>query len=130
VKERVSVRGDGGESEFLSLFCNVLIPSLNAQQLISPVALYSKKDYLYQQPRKTMIEQKFSLEKPQIEFLNRYQKYGFKDANEIVRVALGRFQLELEAQDLQESANLYAAIYQQDEELQQLTESALVGWTA
>ncbi|MCA2685757.1 MAG: hypothetical protein ACOVOV_13470 [Dolichospermum sp.] len=77
-----------------------------------------------------MIEQKFSLEKPQIEFLNRYQKYGFKDANEIVRVALGRFQLELEAQDLQESANLYAAIYQQDEELQQLTESALVGWTA
>jgi hypothetical protein len=45
-------------------------------------------------------------------------------------VALGRFQLELEAQDLQESANLYAAIYQQDEELQQLTESALVGWTA
>ena len=77
-----------------------------------------------------MIEQKFSLEKPQIEFLNRYQKYGFKDANEIVRVALERFQLELEAQDLQESANLYAAIYQQDEELQQLTESALVGWTA
>ncbi|MBE9074458.1 hypothetical protein [Microcystis sp. LEGE 08355] len=62
--------------------------------------------------------------------LNRYQKYGFKDANEIVRVALERFQLELEAQDLQESANLYAAIYQQDEELQQLTESALVGWTA
>jgi len=70
-----------------------------------------------------MIEQKFSLEKPQIEFLNRYQKYGFKDANEIVRVALERFQLELKAQDLQESANLYAAIYQQ-------TESALVGWTA
>ncbi|MFM7475852.1 MAG: hypothetical protein ACKO2T_09015, partial [Microcystis aeruginosa] len=67
---------------------------------------------------------------PQIEFLNRYQKYGFKDANEIVKVALERFQLELEAQDLQESANLYAAIYEQDEELQQLTESALVGWTA
>jgi hypothetical protein len=76
-----------------------------------------------------MIEQKFSLEKPQIEFLNRYQKYGFKDANQIVKVALERFQLELEAQDLQESANLYAAIYEQDEELQQLTESALVGWT-
>jgi len=53
--------GERGESEFLSLFFNVLIPSLNAQQLISPVALYSKKDYLYQQPRKTMIEQKFSL---------------------------------------------------------------------
>jgi hypothetical protein len=46
-------RGERGESEFLSLFCNVLIPSLNAQQLISPVALYSKKDYLYQQSRKT-----------------------------------------------------------------------------
>lgn len=38
-------------------------------------------------------------------------------------MALERFQLELEAQDLQESASLYAAIYQQ-------TESALVGWTA
>jgi hypothetical protein len=45
--------GEKGESEFLSLFCNVLIPSLNAQQLISAVALYSKKDYLYQQSIKT-----------------------------------------------------------------------------
>lgn len=76
-----------------------------------------------------MLEQKFRLEEPQIEFLNHYQKYGFKDASEVVRAALERFQLELEAQDLEESADLYAAIYGQDEELQQLTESALVGWT-
>lgn len=76
-----------------------------------------------------MLEQKFRLEEPQIEFLNHYQKYGFKDASEVVRAALERFQLELEAQDLEESADLYAAIYEQDEELQQLTESALVGWT-
>ena len=37
-------------------------------------------------------------------------------------------QSELEAKELQESAELYAEIYREDKELQVLTESALEGW--
>jgi len=73
-----------------------------------------------------MIEQKFNLEKPQIEFLKNHQEYGFKNADEVVRTALQKLQLELES--LEESAQLYAETYNQDPELQELTESALEGW--
>ena len=37
-------------------------------------------------------------------------------------------QSELEAKELQESAELYAEIYREDKDLQALTESALEGW--
>jgi len=35
---------------------------------------------------------------------------------------------ELELQDLKQSATLYAEIYEEDNELQKLTETALEGW--
>jgi Arc/MetJ-type ribon-helix-helix transcriptional regulator len=75
-----------------------------------------------------MIQAKFSLEKSHVQFLNQFQLYGFKDKSEIVRIALSRLQRELERQSLQESAALYAQIYEEDAEIKELTESALLGW--
>lgn len=46
----------------------------------------------------------------------------------MVRLALQRFKEELELQNLKKSADLYAELYEQDEELQGLTGSALQDW--
>ena len=73
-----------------------------------------------------MTQAQFNLEESEIEFLERFQEYGFRDRDELIHAALKRLRQELEAQNLEESANLYAEIYEQDRELQELTESALL----
>jgi len=55
-----------------------------------------------------MITAEFSLEDSQIQWLE--QSFGFKDKS------------------LRESAQLYAEIYETDEETRALTEAAIVGW--
>ena len=75
-----------------------------------------------------MQQAKFSLTPPLVEFLGDYQTYGFKDRSSMVRIALQRFREELELQSLKQSANLYAEIYEQDEELHELTETAIQDW--
>ncbi|MEZ4729426.1 MAG: hypothetical protein R3E79_20035 [Caldilineaceae bacterium] len=75
-----------------------------------------------------MIQAKFTIDNSQTIFLNNFRQYGFRDKSALVRAALHRFQQELERQQLIESANLYAEIYGEDEELQELTETALEGW--
>ena len=44
----------------------------------------------------------------------------------MIRVALQKLQSELEVKDLEESAQLYAEIYEEDTELQELTDTACV----
>lgn len=78
--------------------------------------------------RYTMIQAKFTLEESQLHFLNLCRQYGFKDKSSVVRVALERLQRELELENLRQSAELYAELYESDTELQKLTESALIGW--
>jgi len=75
-----------------------------------------------------MQQAKFSLTPPLVEFLGDYRTYGFKDKSTMVRVALQRLQEEFELQSLKQSANLYAEVYEKDEELQALTESAVQEW--
>jgi len=75
-----------------------------------------------------MKEQIFKLDESIINFLNRCQEYGFQDPSEVVRFALQKLQLTLEADNLQESATLYAEIYAGDRELQELTEVGLEEW--
>ncbi|MBV7330125.1 hypothetical protein KFU94_18135 [Chloroflexi bacterium TSY] len=75
-----------------------------------------------------MLQAKFSLTDTLIEFLNDYKIYGFKDKSSLVRAALLRFQEELELQRLKQSADLYAEIYAEDVELQELTEVAITEW--
>ena len=75
-----------------------------------------------------MQQAKFSLTLSLIEFLNNYKFYGFKDKSSMVRAALAGLKEELERQSLKQSANLYAELYEEDAELQELTESAVAGW--
>ena len=74
-----------------------------------------------------MTQTQFNLEESEIEFLNCFQKYGFRDRDELIRAALKKLRQELETQSLEKSADLYAEIYEQDLKLQELTESALLG---
>jgi Arc/MetJ-type ribon-helix-helix transcriptional regulator len=73
-----------------------------------------------------MTQAQFNLEESEIQFLNRYQEYGFRDRDELIRAALKKLRKDLETRNLEESADLYAELYEQDRELQELTESALL----
>jgi hypothetical protein len=75
-----------------------------------------------------MVQAKFTLEQSHIDFLEQFKHRGFKDKSAIVRLALDRLAQELERQELSQSADLYAELYTEDRELQQLTDAARVGW--
>ena len=75
-----------------------------------------------------MIQTEISLEDTQIKFLNRYKKYGFKDKSAVIREALNNLKRELELESLKKSADLYAELYEGEEEIRNLTESAISGW--
>ena len=75
-----------------------------------------------------MQQAKFSLSSPLMEFVGSYQKYGFKDRSSLVRAALTRLKEEKERYLLEQSADLYAALYAEDDDLQELTDAALAGW--
>jgi Arc/MetJ-type ribon-helix-helix transcriptional regulator len=75
-----------------------------------------------------MQQAKFSVAESQIEFIKQYSRFGFKDKSSLVRAALEELRKKLEYQSLKESAELYAEIYQKDNELQKLTNSALLDW--
>ena len=46
----------------------------------------------------------------------------------MVRAALLRLKEELELQSLKQSANLYAEVYAEETELQEVTKTAIQGW--
>jgi hypothetical protein len=75
-----------------------------------------------------MQQAKFSCNENQLEFLNDYKDYGFKDKSALVRESLDLLREKLESQKLRESADLYAEIYMEDSELKALTDSAAQGW--
>ncbi len=77
----------------------------------------------------TMKEQTFKLDESQIKFLELCQKYGFKDPSELVRIAIQRLKLALETKHLKESAILYAEVYAEETELQELAELGLEEWS-
>jgi hypothetical protein len=75
-----------------------------------------------------MIQTKFTLEESQIDFLQLFKRYGFKDKSAVVRSALDRLANELALEELRQSAEIYADLYETDPDLQELTETALQGW--
>ena len=76
-----------------------------------------------------MIQAKFSLEEEHVKFLNQHSNYGFKDKSAVIRKALTRFQRELEKEMMKMSADLYAEIYEEEDEgSRDLTESAISEW--
>ncbi len=75
-----------------------------------------------------MVPTKVTLEQSQIDFLTRFKDLGFKDKSSLVRLALNRLRQEMEREDLERSADLYAEVYGEDGELQDLTAIAVVDW--
>jgi hypothetical protein len=72
-----------------------------------------------------MQEVKVNINDEQIEFLNDHHSYGFKDKSTLVRRAIDYLKKELEAKKLKKSADLYKEIYEKDDELKDLTNSAI-----
>jgi Arc/MetJ-type ribon-helix-helix transcriptional regulator len=75
-----------------------------------------------------MIPTKVTLEQSQIDFLAQFKDLGFKDKSSLVRSALNQLQHQIEKQNLERSADLYAEIYEEDEDLQRLTALAGNDW--
>jgi hypothetical protein len=75
-----------------------------------------------------MLQAKFSVEKKHAEFLNTYKAFGFNDKSAMLRAAIERFQKELERERLKKSADLYSEIYSEDDDLKELTDTAVTGW--
>jgi Arc/MetJ-type ribon-helix-helix transcriptional regulator len=75
-----------------------------------------------------MAQAKFTIEQSHIDFLEQFKDRGFKDKSEIVRLALDKLAQEFEMQELIQSADSYAELYREDEELQQLTNVASINW--
>jgi hypothetical protein len=75
-----------------------------------------------------MMTAQLSLNKSLMQFLEQYHLYGFKDQNELICTALNRLYEQLDHQKLQQSAALYAEIYETEPDTQELTQSALTGW--
>jgi hypothetical protein len=75
-----------------------------------------------------MQQAKFSLSDPLLDFLSHYRQYGFKDRSAMVQAALLHLQRDIEQRQLRESAALYAEVYAEDDDLQELTDCAINGW--
>lgn len=75
-----------------------------------------------------MLQAKFSIKEPQARFLSKYKEYGFKDKSTMLRIAIDHYRKTIEIEQLKQSANVYAEIYAEDEELKSLTDTALDGW--
>jgi len=75
-----------------------------------------------------MLQVKFSVKETQVQFLNNFKIYGFKDKSSMLREAIELFKKEMELESLRKSAELYSEIYSEDDDLKELTETALNGW--
>jgi len=75
-----------------------------------------------------MLQAKFSVEETQVQFLNNFKVYGFKDKSSMLREAIEHFKKEIELESLRKSAELYSEIYSEDDDLKELTQIALNGW--
>ncbi len=67
-------------------------------------------------------------EKEHADFLGRFQTYGFQDEREMLEAAIGCFRRELEREALKKSADRHAEVSSENDELKELTESALADW--
>lgn len=75
-----------------------------------------------------MIQAKFSLNEEHLLVLEECKKYGYKDRSALVRAAIDLLSVQFEQQRLQESAALYAEVYEQDEESREWTADASSVW--
>jgi Arc/MetJ-type ribon-helix-helix transcriptional regulator len=75
-----------------------------------------------------MVPTKVILEQSQLDFLAQFKDFGFKDRSSLVRSALNQLQQQMELQELEQSADLYTEVYEEDLQLQELTALAVADW--
>lgn len=75
-----------------------------------------------------MLQTKFSVEENQVRFLDDFRNYGFKDRSAMLRAAIDLFKKKLSQESLEASADLYAEVFAEDDDLRDLTDAALSGW--
>ena len=75
-----------------------------------------------------MIQSKFSIEKSHADFFSAYKTHGFKDKSSMFRAAIELLMKEIEREKLKLSADIYSELYMEEEEIGELTESAMEGW--
>ena len=75
-----------------------------------------------------MLQVKLSVKESQARFLNQYKEYGFKDKSTMLRTAIDQLKKEFERAELKQSALLYSDIYSENDDLKELTETAISGW--
>jgi hypothetical protein len=77
-----------------------------------------------------MKQAKFTINETQAAFVNRYDKLGFKDKSAVVRQALDCLMESLEEERMRRGVELYADLYEQDEELRTLSRASMEDWNA
>ena len=75
-----------------------------------------------------MPQVKVTLEGDAIAFIDNHKKYGYSSRTALVRDAISLLQQQLEQKELEESARIYQEIYEEDTELQELTDGAATEW--
>jgi hypothetical protein len=60
--------------------------------------------------------------------LRNFKAYGLKDKSSMLRAAIDLFEKEMELESPRTSADLYSEIYSEDDDLKELTETAVNGW--
>ena len=71
-----------------------------------------------------MSQIKISLSDRALEFVERYEELGYKRKSTIIESAITKLQEKVNREQLEQSAALYQDIYEQDKDLQRLTDSA------
>ena len=74
------------------------------------------------------MQSKYTLNETHLLFVKEHQKYGYKDKSALVRAALENLKNDLEVKALKESADLYSELYEDHEELKELTDTAQTDW--
>ncbi|MEM9991581.1 MAG: hypothetical protein AAF738_07430 [Bacteroidota bacterium] len=76
-----------------------------------------------------MIQQTIQLAEQEARFLNAYANHGFNSIDQLISKALHLLKKDLEhQQQLLQSADIYAEVYEEDEETQSWTEAATLDW--
>ena len=76
-----------------------------------------------------MRQAKFTINDAQNKFLSDFDQLGFKDKSAVVRRALDCLMERIEEERMRQGVELYAEIYEQDEELQDLTRASMEDWS-
>jgi hypothetical protein len=88
------------------------------------VGIISKKQHI-----DMTTERKIRIQEEEAEFIENYAEYGFHNSDEMISRALELLKQELDMiKELELSADLYAEMYESDEETKEWTEASTQDW--